>query len=82
MFRSGYLLPLLEPLKSIRGGIHFGGDLKLVNECCRSHISATTSIGDEFVYLMSNNAPGVEYLIPLARFKGNVFGMKGSSNTQ
>jgi len=55
---------LLEPLKSRRGGMHLGGDLKLVNECCRSYIGATTSIDDEFVYLASNSALGVKDFAP------------------
>jgi len=62
---------LLEPLKSIRGGMHLGGDLKLVNEWYGSHIGATTFIDDEFAYLASNSASGVEDLLPLARFRGN-----------
>jgi len=44
LFRDGYLIPLFEPLKSIRGGMHLGGELKLVNECCRSHIGVTTNV--------------------------------------
>jgi len=81
---------LLEPLKSIRGGMHLGGlfsggmhlggDMKLVNECCRRHNGATTSIDDKLAHLASNGTPGVVDLLPLARFKGNLFGMNDSSN--
>jgi len=62
--------------------MHLGGDLKLVSKCYRRHIGATTSIDDEFAYLASNSAPGVEDLLPLARFKGSLFRMKGSLNHQ
>ena len=47
-----------------------GWNLKLVNECCTSHIGPTTLIDDEFTYFASNSAPGVEDLLRLARFKG------------
>jgi len=80
LFRNGYLIPLLEPLKSIRGGMHLGGDLTLVNECCTNHIGATTSIDDKLTHCASNGTSSVEDLLPLTRFKRNFFGMKGSSN--
>jgi len=80
LFRDGYFIPLLEPLKSIKGGIHLGGDLKLVNEYCRRHIGGTTSIDDEFANLATNSVLGVEYLLPLTRFKRNLSSMKGSLN--
>ena len=60
--------------------MHLGGDLNLINDCCRSHIGATTSIDDKLIVLASNGTLGVEDLLPLARFKENLFGSKSSSN--
>ena len=77
MFKDGYLIPLLKPFKSKRGGMHLGGDLKFLNEYCRGHIGVTTTINDEFTYLASNGALGVEDLLSLPRFKANLFGVKG-----
>jgi len=62
--------------------MNLGGDLKLVNECCGSHIGATTSSDDRLAHLACNSASSVEDLLPLAWFEGNFFGMKGSSNHQ
>jgi len=62
--------------------MHLSGDLKLPNEFYRGDIGINTSINDEFTYLTSNSAPGVEDLFSLARFKGNLFGIKDSLNHQ
>jgi len=80
LFRDGYLISLLKPLKSIRGVMHLGGNFKIFNECGRSQIGVTTSIDDELGYHAYNSAPSVEDLLPLAMFKGNLFGVKGSFN--
>jgi len=71
---------LLKPLKSVRDGTPLGGDLKLLNECCKGDIGVTSFIDDEFAYFTSNGTTGVEDLLPLVRFKRKLFGMKGSSN--
>jgi len=56
--------------------MHLVRDLRLVNECCRSYISGTTSIDDELSYLASHSALIVKDLPRLARYKGNHFDMK------
>jgi len=62
--------------------MYLSDSLKLFNGRGRSHISATTSVDDEFAYLTFSSAPGVKDFLPLARFKGNLFCMKVSSNHQ
>jgi len=64
------------------GWMHLGANLKLVNECCRRHISAITSIDEKFIHLASIVTPGVEDLLSLARFKGNLLTIKCSLNHQ
>jgi len=39
-------------------------------------------VDDKLTHLASNGTPGMEDFLPLARFKGNLFGTKGSSNHQ
>jgi len=80
VFRNGYLASLLESSKSVRSGVHIGGNLYLVNESHRSHISATASINNKLTHFAFNGTLSVEDLLPLTRFNGNLLGMEGSSN--
>ena len=82
LFRNGYLASLLELLKSIQSRMHLSGNLKLVNESHRSHTGATTSINNKLTHLTSNGTSNMEDLLHLTRFKGNLFGMVGSSDHQ
>jgi len=76
LFRNGYLVSLLKPLKSIRSEMHIGRNLKLANKNHRSHIGATTSIDDKLTHLASNGTSSVKDLFPLTKLKGNVFDME------
>ena len=77
LFRNGYLASLVEPLKSIRSGMHLSGKLKLINGSHGSHIGVTSFIDNKLTYLTSNGTSSVEDLLHLIRFKGNRLGMEG-----
>ena len=82
LFRDGDLASLLAPLNSARSGMHFHGDLWLVNESHKSRIGATTSTDNKLTHFASNGALSVEDFLPLSRFKGKLFSMEDSSNHQ
>jgi len=60
--------------------MHLGRQLKLINECHRSYISATSFIDNKLAYIACSNTSSMEYLLPLAWFTRILFDTECSLN--